>query len=95
MTGMKKVYIVQLGNPQEPIYPELCAVCGKPAREPFVALSLDAEDARSNYLFYPRLEKKTLKIQPFFGIRAHHQCIKKVQHRLIKYLYGNEMRENI
>ena len=84
---MKKVYLVQLGNPQEPIYPEVCAVCGINTGEPLVALSLDAEDARSNYMFYPHLKMKTLQSQPFFGIRAHHQCIRKIQYRLLKFLF--------
>ena len=84
---MKKVYIVQLTNPQEPIYPEMCAICGIPASEPLVALKLDAEDARSNYMFYPRLKLETLQNQPFFGIRAHHKCMRKVQYGLLKFFF--------
>ncbi|MBN1850511.1 MAG: hypothetical protein JW932_18225 [Deltaproteobacteria bacterium] len=83
---MKKVYIVQLNNPQEPIYPEVCAICGLNTGEPLVALSLDTEDPGTDYLFY-QLKKDTRERQPFFGIRAHHQCIRKVQYRLLKSLF--------
>jgi len=84
----KKVYIVQLNNPQEPIYPEACAICGLPTGEPLVALSLDPEDARSNYLFYPYLRMNSGESRPFFGIRAHHQCMRKVQYRFLQFFFA-------
>ena len=83
---MKKVYIVQLSNPQEPIYPEVCAICGINTDNPLVALSLDTEDPRTDYMFY-KLTKDTRQRQPFFGIKAHHKCIRKVQHSLLKSLF--------
>ena len=83
---MKKVYIVQLSNPQEPIYPEICAICGLNTSEPLVALTLDTEDPGTDYMFY-QLKKNTPQRQPFFGIKAHHHCIRKVQYRLLKSLF--------
>ncbi len=83
---MKKVYIVQLSNPQEPIYPEVCAICGIKSDEPLVALPLDTEDPRTDYMFY-KLTKDTSQGQPFFGIKAHHTCIKKIQYSLLKSFF--------
>lgn len=83
---MKKVYIVQLSNPQEPIYPEVCAICCRNTGNPLVALSLNAEDARADYMFY-KLTKDTHQRHPFFGIKAHHKCIRKVQYSLLKSLF--------
>lgn len=84
---MKKVYIVQLSNSNEPIYPKVCAVCGVLKSEPLVALSLDGEDARTDYMFYQLLKKNTLQNQPFLGILAHHKCIRKVQYTLLKHFF--------
>ena len=83
---MKKVYIVQLSNPQEPIYPEVCAICGINSDEPLVALSLNTEYAGTDYMFY-KLTKDTIQGQPFFGIKAHHKCIRKVQYSLLKSFF--------
>jgi len=84
---MKKVYIVQLSNAQEPVYPQACAICGMPASEPLVALSLDPEDARTNYLFYRRLKNNAPQSRPLPGIPAHHACIRKVQYGLLTFLF--------
>ena len=87
IADMKKVHIVQLSNSKEPIYPQICAVCGILRSEPLVALSLDGEDARTDYMFYQLLKKNTLQNQPFLGILAHHKCIRKVQYTLLKRLF--------
>lgn len=84
---MKKVYIVQLSNAQEPVYPQACAICGMPASEPLVALSLDPEDARTNYMFYRRLKNNALQSRPFPGIPAHHACIRNVQYGLLTFFF--------
>ena len=84
---MKKVYIVQMSNSKKPIYPQACAVCRILGSEPLVALSLDCEDARTDYMFYRLMKKDTLPNRPFLGIMAHHKCIRKVQYTLLKRLF--------
>lgn len=84
---MKKVYIVQMSDSKKPIYPQVCPVCGIPGTEPLVALSLDCEDARTDYMFYRLMKKDALPNQPFRGILAHHRCIRRVQYRLLRRLF--------
>jgi hypothetical protein len=84
---MKTTYEVEVSDTYEPVFPEICVVCGQTRMEKLETITMSDNEGcgRTNFFFYKIINKpgqgKLLKIP------VHDSCAKKIRNRFIKRLF--------
>ena len=84
---MKKVFIVQMSDSKEPVFPQVCVVCRDLGIEPLVPLTMTDEQGRMDFYLYRLVRSSPDVGHSFLDIPAHHKCVRKVQYTLLTRLF--------